>query len=153
MPQDFKDALEVLDYVYEKMENNKAELGVNYVARIDEELLPNYPAILVSMERPIQRELHSVGGMFKVTFHLDLFIFHARLTSGKAIRSREDVQLATDVRKLMHADFTLGDHIIFGWVDGEYPGVTARVIGQKARSVVTTRLTWQGQNRVLYQDS
>lgn len=150
--QDFKDSLECLDYVYDKIENNKAGLGIQYVARIDEELYPRFPAVLVSMERPLQRELHATG-MFKVTFHLDLWIFHAKLTVGKAIRSREDIQLATSVRKLLHSDYTLGSHIIFGYVTGEFPGVTARIVGQKARSVVTTRLTWEGQNRVLYEDS
>jgi len=150
--QDYKDALEVLDYVYEKIESNKADLGINFVARIDEELLPEYPAVLVSMERPLDRELHATQ-QFMVTFYLDIFIFHAKLSVGKAIRSREDIQLATNVRKLIHADFTLGDHIIFGFVNGEYPGVTSRVIGQKARSVVTTRLTWIGQNRVRFEDS
>jgi hypothetical protein len=152
VPQDFKDNLDVLDYVYDKFENKKQELGIEYVARMDEELLPVYPAMLISMERPLQRTLHATG-MFHITFNVDLYVYHAKLTQGKAIRSREDIELATNVRKTLHADYTLGDHIIFGYVTGEYPGVTTRVIGQKARSVVTTRMTWEGTNRVLFEDS
>ncbi len=146
--QDFYDILQVLDYLYEKLDNEKAELGINYIARIDEDLLPVYPAILINVS-PVTRELHATQ-IFRVQFNLDIWVFHAELTVGKAIRSREDVKLATRIRKFLHEDYTLGGHIIFGFVDGEFPGQTTRVAGQKASTVVTTRLTWVGENRVPY---
>lgn len=152
MPQDFHDPLQVFDYVHDRLENNKASLGIKYVAQLDENLLPEYPAILVTMGRQVDRTLHATR-QFEVTFNLDIWIFHALLTVSKATRSREDMQLATDIRKFLHSDMTLGGHIIFGFVDGEYPGEVARVTGQKVNTIVTTRLTWTGQNRVRYEDS
>jgi len=152
MSQDYYDALQPFDYIIDLLDDNKAELGVRYIAQLDEDLLPSYPAILVNMEVPVEREQHSTQ-VFRVVFNIDIWIFHAQLTIGKATRSRADIELATNVRKLLHSDFTLGDHIIFGFVSGEYPGRSARVVGGKVSTVVTTRLTWTGQNRVMYSDS
>lgn len=150
--QDYKDSLEVFDYLYQLIDDHKAELGIKYVAQLDEELLPEYPACLLTLEGPMEREQHATQ-MFKVTFHSDIWVFHAELTVGKAIRSRQDVELATNVRKLLHTKFTLDNHIIFGFVDGEFPGRAMRRVGGRQTTIVTTRLTWTGQNRVRYQDS
>jgi len=150
--QDFKDQLEVFDFLYKLIDDNKATLGVKYVARLDEELLPEYPAVLLTLEGPTTRQQHATR-VFKVEWHCDVWVFHAELTVGKAIRSRQDVELATNVRKLIHTKFTLDDHIIFGFVDGEFPGRALRRVGGKQSTIVSTRLTWSGENRVLYQDS
>jgi hypothetical protein len=152
MPQDYNDLLQVFDYLYHLIDDNKANLGLKYVAQLDEQLLPEYPAVLVSIESPLEREQHATS-MFRVVFNVDIWLFHAELTVGKAIRSRQDVELATNVRKLIHTKRTLDDHIVFGFVDGEYPGRTLRMTERKSTTVVTTRLTWTGENRVLFQDS
>jgi hypothetical protein len=150
--QDYKDSLEIFDYLYKLIDDNKGTLGIKYVAQLDEELLPQYPAVLITLEGPTQREQHATR-MFRVEWHCDLWVFHAELTVGKAIRSRQDVELATRVRKLVHTKFTFDDHIIFGFIDGEFPGRALRRIGAKQTTIVATRLTWMGENRVLYQDS
>lgn len=152
MAQDYYDPLQVFDHVYNLLENNKANLGIKYVAQLDEKLLPEYPAMLVTMGRQVERTPHATR-QFLVEFNLDIWIFHALLTASKATRSREDMQLATTVRKLLHRHMTLDGHIVFGYVNGEYPGEVARVVGQKVNTVVTTRLTWTGENRVRYEDS
>jgi hypothetical protein len=90
-------------------------------------------------------------GQFLKRFHLDLWVFHADMSVGQAARSRKDIELATEIRKLVHADYTLGGHIIFGFIDGEFPGITNRLISGDISTIVTTRLTWQGQNRVPYE--
>jgi len=89
--------------------------------------------------------------MFRIEFHLDIWVFHAELTDSVAVRSAKDIQLATDIRKLLHTKRTLDGHIIFGFVTGEFPGMT--VFRATASSIVTTRLTWMGENRVRYEDS
>lgn len=152
MAQDFYDPLQVLDYITTKLDDNKADLGVRYVAKLDEELFPKYPALLVTMETPLERVQHGTR-VFLVNFNVDIWVFHAQLTQGKAVRSEEDIALATAVRKLMHADYELGGHIVFGFIHGEFPGRVARIVGGKAHTVSATRLMWTGQNRVLYQDS
>ena len=151
MPQDYNDILQPFDYITEKLDDHKAELGLRYIAKHDENLIPEYPAVLVQSDNT-ERELHATQ-MFRIVFHLDLWIFHAELSSGAAVRSRKDIELATAIRKLLHADRTLGEHIIFGFVDGEFPGISARAIGTNLVTIVTTRLTWTGENRVLFEDS
>lgn len=147
MAQDFYDPLQVFDYIANLIDDNKATLGLRYIAKLDEELLPQYPAVLLSMETPTLREWHTTA-QFLVSFNLDIWVFHALLTVGKSVRSRRDIELATEIRKLLHTKLDLDGHIVQGWVDGEYPGRTTRVVGGKASTVVTTRLTWTGQNRV-----
>jgi hypothetical protein len=151
MAQDFVDGLEVLDFIYDLLDNKKADLGIKYIARIDENLIPEYPAVLVNLA-PITRELHATQ-MFRVVWNITIWVFHAELTVGKAIRSKEDIELATNIRKLLHEHRTLDGHIVHGYVNGEFPGETTRVVGTKTSSIVTTRLSWEGENRVRFQDS
>lgn len=151
MPQDFYDPLQPFDYIVNKLDDNKATLGLRYIAQLDEELMPQYPAVLVQIDQT-DRTRHATQ-MFRVDFHMDLWVFHAELTVDKATRSRKDIQLATDIRKLLHSDMNLGGHIIDSFVSGEFPGITARRMADTVSTIVTTRLTWEGQNRVLYQDS
>ena len=147
MPQDYFDPLQVFDYLVEKVDNNKAALGIRYIAQLDENLLAQYPAVLVSMETPTTRNWHATG-LFSVEFNIDFWVFHALLTVKKATRSRQDIELATQLRKFLHSDYTLSGHIIDSHVTGEYPGRTTRIVGGKRSTVVTTRLTWQGRVRV-----
>lgn len=152
MPQDYYDPLQVLDHIHTLIDNNKASLGLRFVAYQDEELLPEYPAALVTMELPIAREQHATQ-MFLLRFNVDIWVFHARMSVGKAIRSRQDIELATNVRKLLHQNYTLDGHIVFGYVAAETPGATVRATERRSAQVLTTRLMWTGQNRVLYQNA
>ena len=146
MAQDFYDILQPFDYVVKLIDDNKATLGIRYIAQNDETLLPEYPAILIQTDR-IRREFHATQ-QWLVEFHLDLWIFHAKLTVDHATRSREDIEFATAVRKLLHSDKTLGGHVIDSIVDGEFPGVYAREINAEMTGIVGTRLTWMARNRV-----
>jgi hypothetical protein len=147
MAQDFYDILQVLDYLYERLDNNKVALGLRYVAYGDEQLLPHYPAAVLAAEKPLERRHHGTR-QFHVTFGCDIFVFHANLSASHRVRTREDIELAQAVRKFVHDDFSLGGHIIFGYIEMESPGIVTRAIGQKSEMVVTTRLSWTGENRV-----
>jgi hypothetical protein len=151
MAQDFHDILQPFDYIIQMLKDAQPALGLEYVAENDEDLLPVYPAALVQADRT-DRQIHSTN-MFRVEFHLDIWVFHAELSVDTATRSRKDIQLATDIRKLLHSDRTLGGHIIHGFVDGEFPGLSARVTDMGQTGIVTTRLTWSGSNRVLFDQS
>jgi hypothetical protein len=151
--QDYYDPLQVFDYLKGKLDDHKAELGIKFIAQFDEELYPEYPSILLNMEgSPLQRNYHATQ-MFRVIFNMDIWILHAQLSVGRAVRSRQDVEFATNVRKLLHSDITLGGHIIHGWVDGEYSGSSLRRRGTALSTIVTTRLTWRGENRVPFTES
>lgn len=149
MAQDYYDILQPFDFIYDLINDNKATLGLRYIAQHDEELIPQYPAVLLQTDRTSTQQ-HATG-QFRKEFHLDLWVFHAQLTMGKAERSRKDIELATAIRKLLHSNYTLDGHIIFGFVNGENPGITARVIGGNVSTIVTTHLTWMGENRVPYE--
>lgn len=151
MAQDFNDILQPFDYIIGMLDDAKPALGLEYIAQNDEDLLPAYPAVLVQADRT-DREIHTTN-QFRVEFHIDIWVFHAELSVNTATRSRKDIQLATDIRKLLHSDRTLGGHIIHGFVDGEFPGISARVSNNVRTGVVTTRLTWAGSNRVLFESS
>jgi hypothetical protein len=149
--QDFYDILQPFDYIVDLLDSNKAQLGLRYIAQNDENLIPQYPAVLVQTDR-VAREFHATQ-QFLVRFFIDLWVFHAELSSSAAVRSRKDIELAQAIRKLLHTDRSLGGHIVHGFVSGEHPGVVARVIDSNMVGIVTTRLTWEGENRVNYQDS
>jgi len=151
MAQDYYDALQSFEHIYGMLDEHKPSLGLQYIARHDEELIPQYPAVLLQTDS-VTRQIHATG-QFYVEFNLDLWIFHAQLSASTAIRSLKDIELATSIRKLLHSDRTLGGHIIFGYVNGEFPGVTARVVGGSVATIVTTRLTWTGENRVPFEAS
>lgn len=151
MPQDYYDILQPFDHLYNLLDDNRAILGLRYIARHDEELIPEFPAILIQSDRTI-RELHATH-IFRVEFHIDIWVFHAQLSDSVAVRSRKDIELATAIRKLVHVNRTMEDHIIFGFIDGEFPGISGRIIGDRMTTIVTTRLTWMGENRVRYEDS
>ena len=151
MPQDYHDILQPFDHIVQKLRDAQPSLGIEYVAELDETLLPAYPAVLVQTDRT-ERQIHGTH-LFRVVHYLDLWVFHHELTVDVATRSRKDIQLATDVRKLLHSDFTLGGHVIFGFVDGEFPGISTRVVDNVTTGVVTTRLTWTCQNRVPFDAS
>lgn len=149
MAQDYYDILEPFDFLHDLIDDNRATLGIRYVARHDEELIPQYPAILIQTDRT-DTEQHATG-LFLKRFYIDFWIFHAQLSVSRATRSRKDIELATAVRKLVHANYTLDGHIVFGFISGEFPGISARILGSTLTSVLTTRLTWMGQNRVPYE--
>lgn len=151
MAQDFYDILQPFEYVVGMLKDHQPDLGIAYVAENDEALIPQYPAVLVQAANT-ERSMHATG-MFLVEFNLDLWLFHAELTVGTAIRSRQNADKATQVRKLLHSDATLGGHIIFSYVSAETPGVSARVVNRNLTTMVTTRLTWVGQNRVPFEAS
>jgi hypothetical protein len=149
MAQDFYDILQVLDYLHTRIDNNKTELGLRYISYGDEILLPEYPALVLTAERPIQTRDHATR-QFHRTFTCDLWLFHAKLSVGRKVRTREDIQLARKMERFLNADRTLDGHIIFGHVTDMQPIVIGRITGRKGDGVIGTRLIWQGQNRIMW---
>lgn len=151
MAQDYYDILQPFDHIKNLIDDNKALLGIRHIAENDDSLIPEYPSVLIQTDRT-ERIRHATR-QFMVVFHIDLWIFHADMALSAGTRSRRDIELATKVRKLLHANMELGGHIIDSFVDGEFPGFSRRLVGTSQTILVTTRLTWQGQNRVPYEMS
>lgn len=148
MAQDFYDILQPFDFLNDLLDDNKASLGIRYIARHEEQLVPIYPAILLTAETT-QREYHATQ-VHLVRFFIDIWVFHAEMTQGKATRSRTDIEMATALRKLVHSDRIMSGHIIDGYISSEQHVNSTRLIGQRRGTIVSTRLTWQGENRVPY---
>lgn len=150
---------ELLKYFHVLFESNKEKLGFNYVAIQDEQLLPEYPVVKI-ITGPALREIHGTQ-KYLVTFEVSFWIYHANYESTHASRSVEDMELATKVVQFLHQPGirTLVDEnsnesnpnqIIFGFVTQEIPGLIARA---DRSGIVVTRLVWQGQSEVNFNDA
>jgi hypothetical protein len=150
MAQDFYDIIQVLDYLHDKIDNNKTALGLKHITYGDEQLLPQYPACVLTAERPVNTELHATR-QYKRDFFCDLWVFHANLNRGRRIRTREDMALTRGLEIFLNADRTLDGHIIHGWVEKMTPVVIGAVSSPKGNAVIATRLEWTGTNRVPFE--
>lgn len=130
---------EVADKVFNILDTASASLGIKYVGYGEEKALPEYPAIVI-VPAATTREIHATR-QFLNSFNLELYVYHARLTVKRSIRTKEDLELVTSIVDKLHEYKTLDNNIIFGMVDSENPGVLAT---QKGDAVVGTRITWAG---------
>ena len=150
MAQDFYDILQVLDYLHDRIDNNKAELGLKHVTYGDEQLLPQYPALVLTAERPTVTSLHATR-QYRRAFFADLWVFHANLNRGRRIRTREDMELARQLEVFLNLDRSCDGHLIHCWVESMQPIVIGKISSTKGNAVIATRLLWTGENRVPFE--
>jgi hypothetical protein len=149
---------ELLVEFTDRLNAEKGLLGIRYVATQDENLLPEYPALQVSMG-PVVREDHGTQ-RFLLTFEMSFWIYHANFEATHATRTIEDMELTTNVVRFLHlpenralySERDSENKIVggSGRVSQEIPGATTRETGAR---VITTRLIWHGQSQVNYADS
>jgi hypothetical protein len=142
----FTEPEQALDHIHDLLQANKGELGIQFVGYADETILPKYPAVVVSFNTPVTREIATLR-QFTLTFNVQLIIYHARLTASHKTRAREDMQLAARVRDKLHEDHSMGGGVIFGYVVNEVPAITA---DDKGRANIATTLVWQGESRKIF---
>lgn len=147
MTEPFKRSEEVLSYLTDLLELNKEELGLKFIGYGSERLIPGYPAVIVTAAN-LNRQIHATQ-YFKATFEMNLWVHHADLTVGHAVRTEKDLELVTSIVNLLHSNFSADDKLIFSFVHTEDPGVTTK--GNSA--IITTRLGWSGEARILFSDS
>lgn len=116
-------------------------LPLEYVAKYDEPLLPQYPAALV-MSAQFTKEVHGTH-TWLLTLRADIYVMHALMTESRATRNLSDLQLATKIVAYLEQDMKLGGRLIHSWVENEIPGAMPPR-GEKGAAVVSTRLSWQG---------
>src|SRR3970282_2195430 len=90
---------ELLKRFVELPKKNQGLLGIQYVATQDENLMPEYPALQVSMG-DLMREDHGTQ-RFLLTFEASFWIYHANYESTRAIRNIEDMEWATGVVRFL----------------------------------------------------
>jgi len=149
---------EVLVALKTLFEVNGPLLGFRYVATQEEKLIPEYPCIQIASE-PLLREIHGTY-TFEGTFVFVFWIYHANFEVGHAVRTIEDMQLATKVVQFLHRPdvrmlregataegdiVTTEDKLIFSYVSLETPGMVQ--VQARTEEVITTRLLWLGTSQ------
>lgn len=131
---------EFVDHFYEDLSEEAETLGLAYVGSYDEALIPAYPAIVVSAG-PVEKELHATH-TFLYTNRTLFYVMHALLTVDHRIRNQQDLELATALSSFIERDKTLGERIVFGYIESEVPGVLTPG-ANKGSAVVGTRLHYR----------
>lgn len=122
-------------------------LGIEYIAKYDEPLLPKYPAVQV-MSGGLEKALHGTH-TWLLTIRAEIFVFHGKMTESRQTRSRNDLIIATKVVDWLEKDITLQDRVIAGWVENEVPGARPPMTG-KGAAIISTRLTWTCTNEARF---
>jgi len=131
--------------VVDRLDAQSGPLGLKFVGKYDEQLIPEYPAVVV-MPGPRRKNLHATR-TFEVLFELSLFIYHANLNLSKRERSKADLQLVARIEQELDSDMrwptpTGESQIINGYVANEEPGIL-QPRANKSTMVICTRLTWR----------
>jgi hypothetical protein len=146
---------EVLVEWRDRLDANKEKLGLQSVILGESDLLLQYPCCQIVGE-PVSRDYVSTQ-YFQVFFQAALWIYHAALGDTHQQRTIDDMKLATQVVQFMHQpanrvlkDTNGSDRLIFSHVSSELPG---QIRQQSKPSIITTRLLWIGESRVLFENS
>lgn len=132
---------EAVEMLSELIDDNAARLGIEFIGKYDERLLPRYPAVVIS-SAPLAREVHATH-TFALTLRATIWIYHAKVSLTHKERSEEDLLLVTALVSLLHDDPTYDGRVIFGYVESEIPGVIAPRAG-RGDPIVGTRISWEG---------
>lgn len=149
---------EVLVDLRDRLKEKASELQIKEVILGEEEVQFNYPLLQI-VGQPLERDIEGMS-YFKVVFHAEIWIYHADLSVGHEQRTIDDMKLATNVLKFLHTDAMRHlrglpdengqtDRLIFAFVNSELPG---RIRRPGSPSIITTRLGWQGESRVLFSE-
>lgn len=135
---------EAVEMLADILDDNAGLLGLEFVGRYDEKLLPRYPAVVVS-GGTLNKEVHGTH-TFLTRLRCVLWVYHANANQTHAQRSREDLELATALVALLEDDKTFDNRVVFGYVESETPGVIAARTG-RSELIVGTRLVWEAVTR------
>jgi hypothetical protein len=120
---------------------DESTLGFKYIAKYNERLIPEYPAIQI-MAGTSTKEIHGTH-TWAITLRADIYVMHADLTEDHATRTLTDMQLASSVVDFLETpNLSLGQRIIAGWVESEIPGVMPPRTA-KGNAVISTRLGYR----------
>jgi hypothetical protein len=139
----FTEPEEALDYIYNLLNDSKGSLGLGYVGYADETLLPQYPAVVVSYNSPVERVLATTG-TYNLHWAIQILVYHARMSRNHRTRTREDMQIAAAIRDKLHDNYKAGGGVIFGFVTSERPGIAA---DDKGNANIATMLLWEADSR------
>ena len=136
---------ELVDMVANRLESKSGPLGLKFIGRYSEKVIPRYPAAVI-VPGGKAKTLHATR-TFEINSTLYIYVYHANLTLTKRERSKEDLRLVSAVEQELDTDMswtneTGGKSIIQGWVEQEEPGIL-QPRASKGDAVICTRLTWR----------
>lgn len=136
---------EIIDMMAERLEARSGPLGLKYVGAYDEQIVPQYPAVVI-VPGPRAKDLHGLK-TYEVVFQLYLYIYHANMNLTKRERSKADLQLVSNIEAELETDLRWSDstgasQIVHGFVTHEEPGAM-QPKANKSTVVICTRLTWR----------
>jgi hypothetical protein len=139
-PEDVGDALE------EILLTNQLAIGFKYLAKYDDTLIPDYPAIYVApgSTRTAKHGTHT----FLREITTEIYVLHANMDVDRQTRIREDLAIVTRLSEVLDANRKLGDdNVVFSMISGEEPGVMNL---NKNLTVVSTCITHDVELRVVF---
>lgn len=132
---------QVVDYWIDFIGQRKGQLGFNQVTGYDQKIATDYPLMAISPGK-LEKQLHGSRTWLYV-WRTQFFVMHATASGDHLQRSREEAALVTRTVAAIELDKTMQDQIIFGYVEGETPGVI-QPLTTKGALVLSTRLDWVG---------
>lgn len=123
----------MVEFVADLLEDS--DIDFRYVAKYDEQLIPEYPAVQVQ-PGATDKMLHGTH-TFNLALRAYIYVMHSNLDDSKRVRSFEDLALATKVVSLLENDLSFGGRFIAGFVESENFGAMPIA---KDTAVVSTRL-------------
>jgi hypothetical protein len=123
------------EFLYALLDQQKETLGIGFLG-LDERLKPEYPAVMV-LSGGKEKQLHGTH-IFRVMLEVFLMVYHARLDSTHTHRTKEDLELVTNIENLIESGkMNFDDKIVFAYVQQTAP-ITGT--GRMNDSVVGTQM-------------
>lgn len=139
---------QAVELLVDMIGENAEQLGIQFVGTYDEDLLPRYPAVVVSSGQ-MEKEVHATH-TFAIMLRCVIWVYHANITITHRERSLEDLLLVTALTSMLESEKTYPvdgvQRLMFGFVESEIPGVIAPRTG-KGRAIVGTRMNWVGSTQ------
>jgi hypothetical protein len=130
---------ELVEFLAEYLD--QPSFGFAYIAKYDEKLIPNYPAVHIQAAN-FDKTLHTTN-QFLIGLRAMIHVMHANMNHDRQTRNYEDLVLATQVVNYLEGDMTIGGHVIYGFVENEVPGVLPPRV-TKGEAIISTQLSWMG---------
>jgi hypothetical protein len=133
----------ISDYLFNLLDVNKEDLGLEAVFYGDQEKFPVTPAACIEPdEKP--RELKSAQRMTRVEFNVYVLLYYGKIESPQTNRRDSDI-LAERVEALIHSKRSLDGLVIHGMITSLTSGYVVRD-GSLLRA---SRLTYNAQSQEL----
>lgn len=128
--------MDATDYFYELLRLNGPEFGLDDV-EYDARLIPAYPAAVLTPGRK-DKAFHSTN-FFLVTMEVHIAVYHAKLTQTRRERTREDLQLCTDIESTVETpQLNVNNRVVTAYISEIVPGMITRPKGEQ---VIGSRMT------------